>query len=139
LKWTQGFDSSALWLQVEVPITEIADPTIDVAPTIGWASSSGLSIEAGPVFSVRPETDLVGYQAALGLGHEREDVLYGQVELEVVGKEFENILVTPEIGANLNALNIYAKAEIAIIAGDDTLGTSDETSFSPSVGLVFRL
>jgi hypothetical protein len=138
LQWTQWGDSGAFWLQVEVPIAEVADPTVDVAPTIGLASLSGFSLEAGPVFSVKPEVDLVGYQAALGLGSEHEDVLYSRVELEVVGKEFENILVTPEVGANLSALNIYAKAEIAMMAGDETLGKSDETLFSPSVGLKLR-
>jgi hypothetical protein len=138
LKWTHGFDSSVLWLEVAVPITEVEDPSIDVAPTIGWASLSGFSLEAGPVFSVKPEMELVGYQAELGLGHEYESIVYSQVEMEVVGKEFENILVTPEVGANLSALNIYAKAEIAMIAGDNNLGTSDETLISPSVGIKLR-
>ncbi|MDR2601599.1 MAG: hypothetical protein LBC53_04005 [Spirochaetaceae bacterium] len=140
LKWTQGLGFGDLWLKVAFPTGYMTgvkdeDASVDLAPTLGWDSAFGLAVELGPDFSIKPEGDLAGYHATLSYDH--QGFVYGQVDLEVVGKEFENVLVTPEIGVNINALNIYIKADIEMLAENEEAGLESKTAFRPAAGVKY--
>jgi hypothetical protein len=131
LKWTQGLDFGDLWLQAGLPIgylTGIEDETtLGLSTTVGWDSTFGLGVEFALDFTLDPESDLAGY--GLKLSYDG-GLISGEIGF-AADKEFKVFGVNPEIDVNLDALTIYAKAEIIKIDG------FDDPQITPAVGVTY--
>ncbi|MDR0639783.1 MAG: hypothetical protein LBG27_12940 [Spirochaetaceae bacterium] len=139
VQWTQTLGFGDLGAKFGLPVGYLtgvkdADAAVDFYFTLGWESTFGLGVEFGPDFSIKPESDMAGWHAKLA--YDYQGFAYGEVELET-DKEFKGVTITPELGVNLNALNIYVKAEIEIVPEDEDAGVEGDTLFSPFVGVKY--
>jgi hypothetical protein len=143
LQWTQGLGFGDLWLKAGLPIGyltgyEDADTEIGLDTTLGWDSTFGLAAEFALHFALSPESDFAGLGFTLSYDH--QGFIYGEVAFDAFygegssgDKEFGAFQITPELDVNLNALTIYAKADIFIMKD------VDDPSIMPAIGVKYSL
>jgi hypothetical protein len=135
LQWTQGLGFGDLWLQVGLPIdylTGVKDETaLGLNTTVGWDSTFGLAAEFALHFAIDPESEFTGL--GFTLSYDYQGFIYGEVAFDAFygDKEFFGFGISPEVDVNLNALTIYAKAEIG------KAKDADDPSITPAIGVKY--